>query len=108
MTDIKKRKNMSELDLLQKFHELFPNHAQNLESYTRTGANILSIRLKNTDKSLVFLYNNEQNWTFGTKLYRRVPECYMKHLEAVRKKEKEVENKRVEVIKQMRKEEDSK
>lgn len=89
---------MNKEELFKAFQELFPEWAANAHSYKKIGSRVLAITFKitheyeNIDRSLdedvsrVFLYNNQNNWQFGTKLWRKRPERLNKK---VKKQEEE-------------------
>ena len=60
--------------------ELFPDWAKKATSYKKIGSKCLAIRFNN-GTSRVFLFENPNNWHFGTKLWRKRPD------EAEKKKE---------------------
>lgn len=56
-----------------KFAEMFPLIAPDVKSYKKIGSKTISIRMNN-GKTRTFLYNNPDNWNFGTKPWRKKPE----------------------------------
>lgn len=65
-------------ELYAKFELMFPKLAEDATGCSRIGSRVISIRFKNpedenNDKSLVFLYINDNNWQLGTKLWRKRP-----------------------------------
>lgn len=77
---IKEEKVMSREELFAAFEELFPDWAKRATSYKKIGSKCLAIRFNN-GTSRVFLFENPNNWHFGTKLWRKRPD------EAEKKKE---------------------
>ena len=71
---------MSREELFAAFEELFPDWAKKATSYKKIGSKCLAIRFNN-GTSRVFLFENPNNWHFGTKLWRKRPD------EAEKKKE---------------------
>lgn len=73
---------MNKEQLFEKFKVLFPNWAGRAIFYKKIGSKTLKIifasdigvvnEIKNTSR--VFLYNNEDDWQFGTKLWRKRPD----------------------------------
>ena len=63
---------MSERELIEKFMMMFPDWNRKAISYKQIGPRALVINYKDK-KSKVFLYYNDNNWQFGTKLWRRRP-----------------------------------
>lgn len=64
---------MTVQNIFKAFSNMFPDLAQASASYKKVGSKTISVKMKN-GKSLVFLFNNEDDWTLGTKLWRRKPE----------------------------------
>lgn len=54
------------------FKRLFPEKVENVISYKKIGSSAISL-IENSGKSYVFLYISDENWTLGTKLWRRPP-----------------------------------
>lgn len=75
---------MTRTDIFDAFMKLFPTWAPHVESYKKIGSKTISLQFKN-GKSRVFLYNDDDNWNFGTKLWRKKPKPIPK-----KKKEKKV------------------
>ena len=75
---------MSKEQLYEAFTELFPDWAQIATSYKKIGSKTLAIEftefMGNVEikTSRVFLYNDPNNWQFGTKLWRKRPENRVK------------------------------
>ena len=72
---------MNKEQLFEAFKELFPDWARKVISYKKIGSKTLAIKFvtsvegnKINDESRVFLYNDPNNWQFGTKLWRKRPE----------------------------------
>lgn len=78
---------MTRLDIYKGFEDLFPDWVEKVESYKKVGSKTISLKMKN-GRSLVFLYNNPNNWNFGTKPWRKKPE-------PIQKKEKQQADKGV-------------
>ena len=76
---------MSREELFAAFEELFPDWAKKATSYKKIGSKCLAIRFNN-GTSRVFLFENPNNWHFGTKLWRKRPD------EAEKKKEIKEDN----------------
>lgn len=64
---------MNKEELYAAFEEMFPDWADKVTSYKKIGSKCLSIRFRN-GTSRIFLFNNPNNWQFGTKLWRKRPE----------------------------------
>lgn len=64
---------MSREELFAAFEELFPDWAKKATSYKKIGSKCLAIRFNN-GTSRVFLFENPNNWHFGTKLWRKRPD----------------------------------
>lgn len=72
---------MSKEELFEKFKEMFPTWARTAGSYKKIGSRTLAINFAKEVvngeviyESRVFLYINDDNWQFGTKLWRKRPE----------------------------------
>lgn len=83
---------MNKDQLFEAFTELFPDWAKKASSYKKIGSKTLAIKFiisveENmvNEVSRVFLYNDPNNWQFGTKLWRKRPK-------RLQKKNKEVKN----------------
>ncbi len=61
-------------DIWGAFSKMFPDWAQEAESYKKVGSKTISIKMKNSNKHLIFLYNDPTNWSFGTKAWRQKPD----------------------------------
>lgn len=86
---------MSKEQLFDAFKELFPDWAKKVISYKKIGSKTLAIKFvtsveenKVNEESRVFLYNDPNNWQFGTKLWRKRPEHLQKKSKEVKKDEK--------------------
>lgn len=86
---------MNKEQLFEAFKELFPDWAKKATSYKKIGSKTLAINFvtsvdENTacEESRVFLYNNPNNWQFGTKLWRKRPEKLQKKNKEVKKDER--------------------
>lgn len=76
---------MNKEKLFKAFQELFPDWAKKATSYKKIGSKTLAIRFATEvtlgedsgevkEESRVFLYIDQNNWQFGTKLWRKRPE----------------------------------
>lgn len=69
---------MTKEQLFDEFKNLFPNWEDRVIYYKKIGSKCLAILVKNHtgigSDSRVFLYENSNNWQFGTKLWRKRPE----------------------------------
>ena len=86
---------MNKEQLVDAFKELFPDWAKKVISYKKIGSKTLAIKFvtsveenKVNEESRVFLYNDPNNWQFGTKLWRKRPEHLQKKSKEVKKDEK--------------------
>lgn len=86
---------MNKEQLFDAFKELFPDWAKKKISYKKIGSKTLAIKFvtsvegnKVNEESRVFLYNDPNNWQFGTKLWRKRPEHLQKKSKEVKKDEK--------------------
>lgn len=64
---------MNKDELFSKFKECFPNFALFTKEYKKVGSKTISIKLEGKERPLYFLYNNPDNWNFGTKPWRAKP-----------------------------------
>lgn len=77
---------MSKEELIKIFKEMFPNWGNMVKSYKKIGSRALAITFHTymnsresgvvcdeEHNSKVFLYYDEFNWQFGTKLFRKKP-----------------------------------
>lgn len=78
---------MNKEQLFEAFKELFPDWAKKATSYKKIGSKTLAIKFEESvddekarETSRVFLYNNPNNWQFGTKLWRKRPEKLQKKI----------------------------
>lgn len=85
---------MNKNQLFEAFKELFPEWAKKTISYKKIGSKTLAIKFvlsvegnKVNEVSRVFLYNDLNNWQFGTKLWRKRPEKLQKKNKEVKKDE---------------------
>lgn len=85
---------MSKEQLFDAFKELFPDWAKKATSYKKIGSKTLTIKFEESvddekvmETSRVFLYNDPNNWQFGTKLWRKRPEKMQKKNKEVKKDE---------------------
>lgn len=75
---------MNKEELFNAFKVLFPNWVEYVNSYKKIGSKTLAIEFRFPcytpeshcfkKVSRVFLYVNEDNWQFGTKLWRKRPD----------------------------------
>lgn len=63
---------MNKEQIFEAFKKMFPQWAANVVSFKKIGSRCLAIFF-NDNTSLVFLYIDENNWQFGTKLWRKRP-----------------------------------
>lgn len=70
---------MNKQQLFEAFNSLFPDWAKRLTSYKKIGSKTLALTFLEgtsdniTSTSRVFLYVDQNNWHFGTKLWRKRP-----------------------------------
>lgn len=76
---------MNKEQLFEIFTEMFPDWAKKAITYKKIGSRTLAIKFeesvddqKATEISRVFLYIDPSNWQFGTKIWRKRPDYYMK------------------------------
>ena len=63
---------MKGADIYQKFCTMFPFYAEAADGYKKIGSK--TIKLEYTDNtSLIFMYKGDNDWTFGTRVWRRKP-----------------------------------
>lgn len=69
------------------FTELFPGYVDKVESYKKIGSKSIKLKMKTPegapDKFLIFLYNDPNDWTFGTKVWRRKPQYKKSNIDQV-------------------------
>ena len=65
--------------LFDEFRSYFPEKAQNVVECKKIGSRTISLRIKNEDKTKVFLFYNSDNWSFGTKIWRKIPDNIYKN-----------------------------
>lgn len=69
---------MSKDNLFEAFKSLFPEWGVMTTSYKKIGSKCLAIKFaqhgSDNEISRVFLYDNPNNWQFGTKLWRKRPD----------------------------------
>lgn len=67
---------MTKHELFMAFTGMFPNWADTAIGYKKIGSKTLAITFKGdvSTYSRVFLYNDPDNWQFGTKLWRKRPD----------------------------------
>lgn len=59
--------------IFEKFKEMFPNYAEHVKSYKKIGSKTISLRMED-GSTRTFLYNNPNNWNFGTRPWRKKPD----------------------------------
>lgn len=64
---------MLKSEIFGSFCNLFPNWAQNVTSYKKVGSRTISLHFID-GSSLLFLYRNPRNFSFGSKIWRKRPE----------------------------------
>lgn len=67
---------MKGAEIFQEFCTLFPDYAEAADGYKKIGSK--TIKLEFTDngkalKPLIFMYKGDNDWTFGTRVWRRKP-----------------------------------
>lgn len=73
MKDNKNVTKDSKADFVFKnFQRLFPDKAEHVESYERSGSKMITL-LMDDGMKLFFLYYNPMNWNLGTKPWRMKP-----------------------------------
>lgn len=69
------------------FTELFPDYVDKVESYKKIGSKSIKLKMKTPEgapnKFLIFLYNDPNDWTFGTKVWRRKPQYKKSNIDQV-------------------------
>lgn len=55
------------------FIYMFPNWKNDVVAYKKVGSSAICIIFRG-GKSRIFLYRSEDDWTFGTKLWRKRPD----------------------------------
>lgn len=79
---------MTKEQLFDAFKILFPNFVEGVKSYRKIGSKTIAIEFKE-GKSRVFLFVDNDNWHFGTKLWRKRPDVLTKKY-AKKKMNKEI------------------
>ena len=74
------------------FSKMFPKLAEQIDHYEPKGSLCIAVYFKDPDKkSLIFLWESPENWTLGTKLWRKRPksveERYKKRQEKKKQKQ---------------------
>lgn len=59
-------------ELVAKFKEKFPDWVPNIREFKPFQRDVI-ILITESGRSLIFMYKNQNDWTFGTKLYRTKP-----------------------------------
>lgn len=59
--------------IFDRFKEMFPDFAARVKTYKKIGSKTISLKYENGN-TRTFLYNNPNNWNFGTKPWRKKPE----------------------------------
>lgn len=62
----------SKLDLYTQFINAFPDLSEAVESYRKVGSKTIILNMMN-GKHLFFMYDNQDNWSLGTKQWRMKP-----------------------------------
>ena len=75
---------MNKEQLFEAFVQLFPDWAKYAKSYKKIGSKCLAIKFHN-GISRVFLYNDENNWKFVNKMWRKRPDKIQKEEKDVQK-----------------------
>lgn len=66
---------MTAKDLFEKLMNVYWKSMSNLQgSYKKIGARALKLEVDG-GKPLYFIWYDDDNWTIGTKMYRKKPEC---------------------------------
>lgn len=72
---------MTKTDIFNIFKVMFPEWAKYVTGYKKIGGRVIAIKYdmgEGKRGSLVFLYIDQNNWQFGTKLWRKRPD-YIKN-----------------------------
>lgn len=64
---------MKNAELFEIFKGMFPDFAKCAKGSKLIGSKAISIEMEN-GKSLIFMYYGQDNWSFGTKVWRRKPD----------------------------------
>lgn len=59
-------------EILGGFQTLFPEWMDSVVGYQRFGSRSIVLYFEG-DRSLIFYYNNMEDWTFGTRAFRKIP-----------------------------------
>lgn len=69
------------------FTELFPDYVDKVEGYKKIGSKSIKLKMKTPEgapeKYLIFMYNDSNDWTFGTKVWRKRPKPMRNNLKEV-------------------------
>lgn len=64
-------------EIFRKFVTLFPEYAGAIARYTKIGSKAIKLEYTGANgealKPLIFMYKGEDDWTFGTRVWRRKP-----------------------------------
>lgn len=63
---------MTRDNIWEGFIKLFPYLSDRVERYTKIGSRTIKLHMKN-NSTLIFLYNDPNDWTFGTRVWRNKP-----------------------------------
>lgn len=68
---------MKKEEIYNAFVRLFPKWEESVISYKKIGSRAIALFFTSSffekDKKLIFFYNNDEDWTFGTKVWRNRP-----------------------------------
>lgn len=63
---------MTRDNIWEGFIKLFPYLSDRVERYTKIGSKTIKLHMKN-NSTLIFLYIDPNDWTFGTRVWRNKP-----------------------------------
>lgn len=81
----------SDEELYLIFKGMFPNFGDRVKAYKRIGSCTIAVDLDD-NKSYVFLYISPDNFSFGTKLWRKRPDLVTKKVQKMREENENVIN----------------
>lgn len=64
---------MKKEEIYNAFVRLFPKWEESVISYKKIGSRAICLFFEEKNKKLIFFYNNDEDWTFGTKVWRNRP-----------------------------------
>lgn len=64
---------MKQQEIYEKFKQFFPNFEKLVTKVEKTGSRVIRLTLENSEVPLLFLYYSDNNWSFGTNLWRKRP-----------------------------------